>query len=372
MSRIQNLISLNCRSLKKLFLALLLTIAITLPAIAQDDPFFGTKTPTAPAGPALYGKDGATPKSVRQGSASASYFHAAIAAIAKASSDKLRKDIARNPGGGFLVNFPDGTEEYVLVVDADYPKAHHLDNSEGDWVAVLMRGYAQHALRIGILEALQNSSTIPASTKSEATTLFGESGPLLVAYDRAVRSTVSEGAPIIEGVLKLNKANLKSALTTQFKALDVSATEYKTLLSLLDDETFFNTLSFVVQRDGEIFGVEKNAVEAATPQRVMQAFLGSGYLFTTSNQEMTSKYLAMQKTGQAMTATTRASLPEGITDAAWFTTTHTYSVMDYNDAAQTITLRDPKGTLPAPDGLFTIPVATFFKAFSVCSSSSNE
>src|SRR5487761_2121119 len=103
MSHIQNLISLNRRSLNKLFHALFLAIALTLPAIAQDDPFFGTKTPTAPAGPALYGKDGATPKSVRQGSASASYFHAAIAAIAKASPDTLRKAIAHNPSGGFVV-----------------------------------------------------------------------------------------------------------------------------------------------------------------------------------------------------------------------------------------------------------------------------
>ena len=366
---VQNASFLNRRTLVKLFFALLFT-AVSLPALAQNDPFFGQKT--TPTGPALFGKDGASPKAVRQGTASASYFHAAIAAIAKASPDTLRKAIAHNPGGGFKVNFPDGSEEYVLVDDAAYPKAHHLDNSEGDWVSVLMRGYAQHALRAGILDALQNSTTIPAATKSEAVTLFGRSGPLLVAYDRAVRSTAGEGAPIIEGVLKIDKTKLKSALTAQFKALDISASEYKTLLGILDDDTFFNAFSFLVQRDGEVFGVEKNAVETGIPQRVLQAFMGNGYLFTTTDKDGTTKYLGLQKSGQAMTATTRAALPDGLTDAVWFTSAHTYSVMSFDDAAQTVTLRDPKGTLPAPDGVFTIPVDSFFKAFSVCASTSNE
>jgi hypothetical protein len=41
------------------------------------------------------------------------YFHASIAALAKATPDKLRAAIRDNPGGGYRVRFVDGPEEIV-------------------------------------------------------------------------------------------------------------------------------------------------------------------------------------------------------------------------------------------------------------------
>jgi hypothetical protein len=338
---------------------LLFTLTATFPVFAQ-----AATAPTVKSGFAAF--------SVRQGSASSSYFHASIAAIANATPDALRKAISHNPGGGFKVEFPDGSIEYVLAEDVQYTRAHNLDKSEGDWVIVIMRGYAQHALRQGITDALQNSTTIPSAAKDEALNLFGESGPLLVAYDRAIRATVNQGAPIVNGELKLNKPFLKTSLTAHFRALNVSATEYKTILSLLDDENFFTTLAFIVERDGEVFGAEKTAVEAGLPQRVLQTFMGTAYLYSTLNQDMTMKYLLLNKSGQAMTATTRTAAPDDLPANDWWATAHTYSVISYDEAAQTVTLRNPTGNTPAPDGVFTIPLATFYEAFSACSSSSSE
>ena len=53
----------------------------------------------------------------------------------------------------------------------------------------------------------------------------------------------------------------------------------------------------------------------------------------------------------------------------WWVAAHAYSVLDYDDAAQTITLRNPWGARPAPDGVFTLPLTTFLATYDSYSTS---
>jgi hypothetical protein len=51
--------------------------------------------------------------------------------------------------------------------------------------------------------------------------------------------------------------------------------------------------------------------------------------------------------------------------------THSYTVLDYDEAAQTVTLRNPWAARPDPDGVFTLPLAVFLEAYqSYCYASS--
>jgi hypothetical protein len=47
----------------------------------------------------------------------------------------------------------------------------------------------------------------------------------------------------------------------------------------------------------------------------------------------------------------------------WYVQGHAYTVMGYDLQAQTVTLRNPWGTHPEPDGTFTIPMASFSDSF---------
>ena len=106
------------------------------------------------------------------------------------------------------VRFFDGPEELVFPEDVKYGRAHSFDRSDGDWVLVLMRGYAQREVRRSLAGAIQRSTLIPVYAKPVALSWLDQSGLLLVAYDRAIRSVVNQ-----DGIM--NKAALKQALATQ-------------------------------------------------------------------------------------------------------------------------------------------------------------
>jgi hypothetical protein len=50
---------------------------------------------------------------------------------------------------------------------------------------------------------------------------------------------------------------------------------------------------------------------------------------------------------------------------AWYVGAHAYTVMGYDASAGTVTLRNPWGRHPDPDGKFTIPLGTFLNAFGL-------
>jgi len=82
------------------------------------------------------------------------------------------------------------------------------------------------------------------------------------------------------------------------------------------------------------------------------------------------KYRITSKQGQggmAMVAGSWGVAPAGLADMNLWVGGHTYSVLDFDEAAQTVSLRNPWGDHPGPDGFFTIPLATFFEAFESCS-----
>jgi hypothetical protein len=160
---------------------------------------------------ALYGPEGVSPDAIKQGVLGSCYFHASIAALAKIAPDTLRNAISSNPEGGYRVRFVEGPEEVVLPADLAYGRAHAFDRSDGDWVLVLMRGYAQRQVRHSLAASIQRSTMIPSYAKPIALSWINSSGMLLVAYDRAIRSVVNQ-----EGIM--NKATFRQALAANSAA----------------------------------------------------------------------------------------------------------------------------------------------------------
>ena len=338
-------------------MAMLLTVAlIMLPA--------GWAAAPAP----LYGAHGVSVEAVRQGLLGSCYFHASIASLARVAPAVLRDSIRENPSGGYRVRFFDGPEETVFPEDVEFGRAHSYDRSEGTWVAVLMRAYAQRALRQSLVSSIQKSETIPTFTKPMVLSLLDSSGQLLVGYDRAIRAVVQQ-----DGVL--DKATLKANLAAQLHTLGVPASEAQMLSGFLDAQGFFDALARTVEQNGEVFGAYKSLGQGGVPVRVFEAFLGQGGAGLVADKKLTLEQLRQLHAGRKVmvagtweTAPGEEFRPQG---QPWFVPTHSYTVLDYDEAAQTVTLRNPWAARPDPDGVFTLPLAVFLEAYqSYCYASS--
>ena len=216
----------------------------------------------------LFGKSGVTPDAVRQGTLGSCYFHATIAALARSNPDMLHDSIRRDADGSFRVHFFSGPDESVFPVDIEFGRAHGYDRSDGAWVLVLMRGYAQRTLRLSLVEAVEKSTLIPFLARPLALSLLDQSGPLLVAYDRAIRSVINQ-----QGAL--DKTLLKQRLAAQLKTLGLHSMQSEMLGSFLDEKGFFDQLAKNVEENGEVFGAYKGLGQGGIPMRVLEAFTGS-------------------------------------------------------------------------------------------------
>jgi hypothetical protein len=239
----------------------------------------------------LYGPAGVSPEAIKQGVLGSCYFHASIAALAKVAPETLREAISGNPGGGYRVRFVEGPVEVVLPEDLAYGRAHSFDRSDGDWVLVLMRGYAQREVRQSLAKSIEQSTFIPAYVKPLATGWVAQSGMVLLAYDRAIRSVVNQ-----EGIM--NKAMFQQALARELSSLGVPAAEAGMLSGFLEEKGFFDGLTAVVQENGEVFGAYKSLGQGGIPVRVMEAFQGAAGAGPVANHEQLMVQMGRMRSGK--------------------------------------------------------------------------
>ncbi len=154
----------------------------------------------------LFGPRGVSPIAVRQGELGSCYFHASIAALALAEPDTLRAAIRKNFPVGYKVHFATGPDEAVYPDDIKYGRAHGFDDSEGDWVLVLMRAYAQRQVRQSLVDSIERSKVIPSFAKPMSLKWLNETDLMLVAYDRAIRSVIKQDGMMDRESLKVNLA----------------------------------------------------------------------------------------------------------------------------------------------------------------------
>jgi Calpain family cysteine protease len=312
----------------------------------------------------LYGPSGVNPMAVRQGTLGSCYFHAAIAAIAKADPGAIRKAIGGDAKTGYRVHFISGPDEMVFTEDIDYGKAHSYDHSEGEWVTVLMRAYAQRALRENMVQAINRSTVIPPMLKTLALSALSGPGMTLVAYDRAVRAVVNEDGTI-------DKAKLQAQLPQQLAVLGVTPAEAEGIAGLLDQSGFFAALEVTVLDNGEVFGAYRTLSQGGIPARVLRSFYGAALTEPVPAAALAAKLESVHTGGTAMVARSkiaeqRPTFEGGSTAKApeWYVPGHAYTVLDYDEANQIVKLRNPWGARPEPNGVFKLPLSAFEGAYS--------
>ncbi len=70
----------------------------------------------------------------------------------------------------------------------------------------------------------------------------------------------------------------------------------------------------------------------------------------------------------ALVASTVNAAPEAqVAIADWWVPGHAYTVMNYDESSGVVTLRNPWGTRPGPDGVFSLPFAMFEESFEYIS-----
>ena len=325
-------------------------------------PFTAASAQTSSQSPAaLYGPKGVSPLAVRQGTLGSCFFHASLAAIAQASPSSLRDAIRGNAKSGYRVHFLSGPDELVYAQDVEYARAHGYDRSEGEWVAILMRGFAQRKLRQSMIAAIEHSTVIPAFIKPIALSSLEGSGPLLVAYDRAIRTVVNQTGRQ-DG--QMDKAALQAEVARELSALGVSATQAQVIVGLLDHAGFYEELNKTVSENGEVFGAYRSLGQGGIPRSVMEAFLGHAQAAPVTSATLTTQLLALHAGGTAMVAGSRPSLASFQGHPPdWYIPAHAYTILDYDAANRTVTLRNPWGARPSPDGVFQLPLATFQRMY---------
>jgi hypothetical protein len=336
----------------------LLRIAFALGAAGMIAATAGAQSATSPAqgSTPLYGPHGVSPLAVRQGILGSCYFHAALAAVAKANPSVLREAIRGNAETGYRVHFVSGPDELVYVQDVEYARAHHYDRSEGEWVTILMRGFAQRKLRQGMVAAIDRSTLIPAFIKPVALSALQTSGPLLVAYDRAIRSVVSQDG-------QLDKAAFQAQLNRELNALGVSAAQARAIGGLLEHAGFYEELNNTVKENGEVFGAYRGLSQGGIPRSVINAFLGSAHAAPVTSPDLITQLSALHEGGKAMVAGSKNASPFSSHPPEWYIPGHAYTLLDYDAVSRVVTLRNPWGVRPGPDGVFELSLSVFQQTY---------
>jgi hypothetical protein len=321
---------------------------------------------------ALYGSQGVSPQAVRQGALGTCYFYASIAALAATQPDSLRQAILSDDSGSLRVRFADGKIEQVHPEDIEFARNSDFDHSDGLWVAVLFRGYAQRTLRESILHSL-NASTLPLQVKMLTSGAIANSDLLLLAYDRAIRSQIDQGGHI-------NRDGLKAQLSKEMAAVPMLGMWKDSVIETMDSAGFFESLAAQIEANGELFGAYRAAGHGGISEGVLSAFAGSAHTYDIKSRDKAASAisLALQKhqgvvawTADSpldeLTAKAHSPLDENAKD--WFLRAHAYTILGVNTAAGTVTIRNPWGSHPDPAGEFTLSLDEFMSAYTGYSAS---
>jgi tetratricopeptide (TPR) repeat protein len=315
--------------------------------------------------PSLFGSRGVSVEAVRQGGLGSCYFHSTVAALALSNPQGLESMVHANGDGTFSVRFADGEKETAYLDDLRYARQSRFDRSDGLWVGILFRAYAQRVLRESLIEAVEKSELLPL-LKPYVEDFLKTNDPLLLAYDRSIRAVVEQSGDI-------DSAKLEAELQGFMKPIQVPDQVKESLLKMLESGGFFNVIAQTVKENGELFGAYRAIGLGGMPSRVMKAFLGGDPRMapTSSPQEAAALLAQACRDKRPVVAGTLPLPVEKLAAAAplpqetgkWYVVSHAYTVLAFDPNAQTVTLRNPWGDHPSPDGTFTIPLATFLETF---------
>lgn len=232
-------------------------------------------------------------------------------------------------------------------------------------MAVLFRAYAQKVLRQLLVGALEKSDVFPL-VKRYAEDFIQTNDPVLLAYDRAFRDQVDQSG-------NMDRAKLEAKLKEQMAPVSVPDDFKDSLVKMLESGGFFDTMANMIKQNGELFGAYRAVGQGGLADRVMQALAGSVEVVANDTDDETAAALSRASSAHrpvvACTGGSRfykllaagESLSEDI--KAWYVNSHCYTVLGFDAGAQAVTLRNPWGLHPDPEGVLRLPLDDFMPAF---------
>jgi hypothetical protein len=304
----------------------------------------------------LFEGGGPRPADVLQGKLGSCYFHAAVAALSTFKPELITNMI--RPGlfpGTFKVTFPDRSTETVYSGDIAYAREKQYDASKALWVTVLFRAYGQRVLREALNQALADT-VLPAALKQPLQAVISSTDIPVLAYDRTIRTEVAEDGRIEPGRLKLK-------LRDQLQGVPLPDQIKDRFVTLLDSGEFFSRITEVVNQNGEIFGAYRAIGNGGLPQRVFNTFLAQNSSMIESTSAEVRNLLASHVPAVAATFLPPPGLPAD--SNKWYVQRHGYTILRFDQATDTVVLRNPWGHTPDPDGVLSLPFSVFTAAFDV-------
>lgn len=304
-------------------------------------------------------------ESVRQGKLGSCYFHSVMAALAQSNPEMVRKMIEVNPDKTFTVTFGGGRKEIAYPEDIRYSRDSGYDLSSSLWVAVLFRAYAQRVLRESLAAAVEQADPF-SMVKQYAEQLINSNDSVLIAYDRAIRQVVDQQGNI-------DPTKLETSLKEQMKDSAIPDEMKNSMVKMLEAGGFLASIESTIKQNGELFGAYRAVGQGGMPGRVMAAFAGSNAeIQNESAGEAASALNRGLRAHAPMVACTGGSryhqilaahqtLPAGT--GPWYIDGHCYTILSFDGAEQVVTLRNPWGDQPYPDGILKLPMASFASGF---------
>jgi len=316
--------------------------------------------------PVLYPESGIAAVNVKQGQISSCYFFATVGAIAQAKPSAVTDAIKDLGDKSYKVSFLNGKSETVSEDDAMFARRNGFDRSNAFWVALFLRAYAQSTLRDTLVAAIDASQLSPFF-KSTAKLYLVNNDLILLAYDRAVREQVSQNG-------SFDPAKLQATLTAQMNVMGLPKPTQAQVLGYLNDKDFFNVLTKAVEQNAELFGAYKAVNAGGIPRKVFAAFLGdtdARYIDAEHADIIRSLLTSVHAGGVGGVASTRASISEDIQYRVkndtkfpnWWIGGHAYTILDFDPDTNIVSLRNPWGQRPDPEGNFSIPLADFMAGY---------
>lgn len=313
----------------------------------------------------LYDGGAIKAESVRQGKLGSCYFHSVMAALAQSNPEMVRKMIEVNPDKTFTVRFGDGRKEIAYPVDISYSRDSGYDLSSSLWVAVLFRAYAQRVLRESLAAAVEKSDLF-SMVKHYAEQLIDSNDSVLIAYDRAIRQVVDQQGNI-------DPTKLATSLKEQMKDSAIPDEMKDSMVKILEAGGFLASVESTIKQNGELFGAYRAVGQGGMPGRVMAAFAGSNAVIENESEGEAASALSQGMRAHApMVACTGGSRYHQILAAhqtlpasagPWYIDGHCYTILNFDRQEQVVTLRNPWGDQPYPDGILKLPMASFVPGF---------
>lgn len=312
----------------------------------------------APMTPPLYGPHGVRPQDVRQGLLGSCYIDSVVAALAARAPGLIHASIHRNPDGTFTVRFPNGDTQLVFADDVRYARRHGLDLSSALWVGVLLRAYAQQVELQALTAALQQSGW-PWFLRHQAIAVVRGSPLALEAYDHAIRDAVTQSGQV-------NPAALRRHWAAQAERLAVPSPMIQGITRLLATAGFWRVLAQSVRQNPEAYGAYRAVGNGGELTSAMTMFIGNArYIPLTPGMDLAALFSQAQAQGWVVTAGTRPTLDptHAAMYASWWVGSHAYSMLAFDPVHQMITLRNPWGRHPEPNGVEAMSLHDFSAAF---------